>query len=101
MLVTVSIAQTGETELYRDLKKNEKRLDSVYGKLKNKLTDINKKSLTKSQNDWFKFRDSNCNFKSLKESEGGVFANKLYIDCQIQATELRITELTDLLVNGF
>jgi uncharacterized protein YecT (DUF1311 family) len=101
MLVSFSNAQTGETELYQDLEKTEKKLDSVFVKLKINLTDINKKSLTKSQNDWLKFRDSNCNFKSLKESEGGVIANKLYIDCQIQTTEIRIKELTDLLVNGF
>jgi uncharacterized protein YecT (DUF1311 family) len=101
MLVTISIAQTGENKLYQELQKTEKKLDSVYIKLKNNMTDINKHSLTKSQNDWLKFRNSNCNFKSLKESEGGVIADKLYIYCQIEATEIRIKELTGMLINGF
>ena len=97
----ISIAQTGETELYTELQNAEKKLDTVYGKLKKSLSDIDKNSLEKSQYDWVKFRDSNCNFKSLKESEGGVIANKLYIDCQIQTTEIRIKELTELLSDGF
>jgi len=99
--VQFSISQTGETELYKELQKVEKKLDSVYGKLKNSLSNINKKTLANSQDDWLKFRDSNCNFKSLKESEGGVIANKQYIDYQTQTTEIRIKELTELLVNGF
>jgi uncharacterized protein YecT (DUF1311 family) len=101
IFVQFAISQTGETELYKELQKAEKKLDSVYDKLKISLSDINKKTLANSQNDWLKFRDSNCNFKSLKESEGGVIANKQYIDCQIQTTEIRIKELTELLVNGF
>lgn len=98
---TISFAQTGETELYQDLQKTEKRLNVVYEKIKDKLLEIDKNALEKSQNDWLKFRDSNCNFKSQKESEGGVIANKLYIDCKIQITEIRIKELTELLVDGF
>ena len=97
----ISIAQTGETKLYTELQKTEKKLDRVYVELKQSLSDIDKNSLKKSQDDWVKFRDSNCNFKSLKESEGGVIANKLYIDCQIQTTEIRIKELTELLSDGF
>ena len=101
IFVQISISQTGETELYKDLQKAEKKLDNIYEKLKNNLSDINKKTLVNAQNDWLKFRDSNCNFKSLKESESGVIANKKYIDCQIQTTEIRIKELTELLVDGF
>src|SRR5690606_41967263 len=98
--VQISIAQTGETELYAELQRAEKKLDTIYGKLKKSISDIDKNSLVKSQNYWIKFRYSNCNFKSLKESEGGVIANKLYIDCLIQTTEIRIKELTELLTDG-
>lgn len=101
MFTQISIAQTGETELYNELHKVEKQLDIIYEKLKNSLSDVNKKTLVNSQINWLKFRDSNCNFKSLKESEGGVIANKQYIDCQIQSTEIRIKELTELLTEGF
>ncbi len=101
IFTTISFAQTGESELYQELHKTEKRLNTVYEKLKNNLSDIDKKALEKSQNDWLKFRDSNCNFKSQKESEGGVIANKFYIDCKIYTTEIRIKELTELLVDGF
>jgi uncharacterized protein YecT (DUF1311 family) len=99
--VQISIAQTGETQLYNELQKAEKKLDTVFKKLNNTLSDIDKKALTNSQNSWLKFRDSNCNFKSLKESEGGVIANKQYIDCQIQTTEIRTKELYELLTKGF
>tara|TARA_R110000850_G_scaffold203228_1_gene329524 strand:- start:143620 stop:143961 length:342 start_codon:yes stop_codon:yes gene_type:complete len=96
---TISVAQTGETELYQKLEKTEARLKTVYEKLEKNLTGTNKQALMKSQNDWLKFRDSNCNFKSQKESEEGVIANKFYIECKIQTTEIRIKELTDLWVN--
>lgn len=100
MLAPISASQTGETELYQELQRTEKKLKTVYENLEKVLADIDKKSLAKSQNDWLKFRDSNCNFKSQKESVGGVIANKFYIDCKIQTTEIRINELTDL-INGF
>lgn len=101
MSVTNFIAQTGETELYKDLQKAEKKLNTIYEKLENSLSDNKKKALINSQNDWLSFRDSNCNLKSLKESEGGVIANKLYIDCQIKTTEIRVKELSELKKNGF
>jgi len=101
ILVTYSIAQTGETEFYKELDKSEIELNIVYNKLKDSLNEIDKKALIVSQNDWLKFKNSNCNFRSLKESEGGVIANKMFIDCKIQSTKLRIMELKDLLENGF
>ena len=101
ILVTNSIAQTGETELYQELEKTEKELNFIYNKLTDSLNSIDKKALLISQKDWIKFNESNCNFRSLKESEGGVIANKMFIDCKIQSTKLRITELKNLLENGF
>ena len=96
-----SYAQTGETELYNQLEQTEKKLDTVFKKLRSKLSEIDQKALDSSQTDWINFRNSNCNFRSLKESEGGVIANKMFIDCKIETTKLRIKELTDLLINGF
>ena len=101
ILVTNSFAQTGETELHQELEKTEKELNFIYTKLIDSLKDIDKKALIISQKDWLKFKESNCNFRSLKKSEGGVIANKMFIDCKIQSTKLRITELKDLLENDF
>ena len=101
ILVTNSFAQTGETELYQELEKTEKELNLIYNKLIDSLNNIDKKALIISQKDWINFKESNCNFRSLKESEGGVIANKMFIDCKTQSTKLRIKEFKDLLENGF
>ena len=101
LIFSTVLSQTGEIELYTELQKAEKRLDSIYLSLEKNLSEVEKNNLKKAQYLWYKFRDSNCNFKSLKTSEGGVITNKMFIDCQIQATDIRIRELNDILLSGF
>ena len=101
LIGTISNAQTGETELSQELEKKESDLNTLLLNLKNTLSSDDQKALESSQADWIKFRESNCSFKSKKESEGGVLANKLFIDCKIEATELRTKELKKLLISGF
>ena len=91
---------TGETELHLAYEKTDKQLNLVYNKLKAKLGKKDQANLIASQRDWIKFRDSNCNFRSYPEGEGGVIANKMYTDCLMQATIIRTKELKDL-INGF
>ncbi len=86
-------AQTGEDDLYREYKKADKELSTVYNSLKNKLGSADKKVLIESQEAWLKFRDSNCSFFSREKSDGGVLANKMKIDCLIQVTQQRTQEL--------
>jgi uncharacterized protein YecT (DUF1311 family) len=86
-------AQTGETELYAELEKAEKELNDVYNKLINKLTKLDKEAFVKSQTDWIKFKESNCIFLSKEKSEGGVIANKMKIDCEIEMNKKRKEEI--------
>jgi uncharacterized protein YecT (DUF1311 family) len=95
-----SFAQTGEDELYQEYQKANKELNIVYNKLKNKLKPIDKTALINSQKAWLKFRDLNCKFTSQEDSQGGVIANKMKIDCITLSTLERIKELKSL-INDF
>jgi uncharacterized protein YecT (DUF1311 family) len=101
IFVRYSDAQTGETELYELYERTDKELSDVYNKLKKKLNKADRLALIKAQRDWIKYRDSNCNFQSQKESEGGVISNKRYINCQTYTTTQRIVELRGILKEGF
>ncbi len=92
-----SFSQTGEEELYAEYKKADKELNIVYNKLKSKLELTDKTALVNAQKAWISFRDLNCKFISKEESEGGVIANKMKIDCLRQSTLERIKELKELL----
>ena len=99
--VTISKAQNGESELYQELEKAEADLIAVMIKLRKNLSSADQNALHNSQMDWKNFRESNCTLKSKRESEGGVIANKIFIDCKLIMTEKRLQELNDLLINGF
>ncbi len=95
-----NVDYTGETELYKAYEKADKELNKVYNQLKKKLNPKDQTNLVTCQKDWIKFRDSNCKFKSYSDNEGGVIANKMYIDCRMQITIERTKELKELL-EGF
>ena len=91
-------AQTGEEQLYKQLKQSDKELTEVYNKLKAKLGNSkDKTALIESQKAWLKYREANCKFISREESEGGVIANKMKLDCMIQATKERISAINELM----
>jgi uncharacterized protein YecT (DUF1311 family) len=92
-------AQTGEDELFEEYRKADKELNIVYNKLKLKLNITDKTALINAQKAWLKFRDLNCKFTSKEDSEGGVIANKMKIDCLTQSTHERINELKNLITN--
>lgn len=95
-----SFCQTGEDELNAENAKADKELNIVYNKLKKKLEPIDKTALINAQKAWLKFRDLNCKFTSQEDSQGGVIANKMKIDCITQSTLERIKELKSL-INDF
>ena len=88
---------TGEEELYIEYKKADKDLNLAYNKLKKKLDVTDKKALVNAQKAWLKYRDLDCIFTSKEDSEGGVIANKMKIDCLTQTTLKRTKQLKDLL----
>jgi uncharacterized protein YecT (DUF1311 family) len=89
----LSFSQTGEEQLYAEYRKAEKELETVYKKLESKLKASDQKELKEAQVAWEKYRDLNCKFISRENSEGGVIANKMKIDCLTESTRERITEL--------
>lgn len=93
------LAQTGEPELHHQLKRADKELNAVFETLKNKLGPGDKAALLKSQKDWLQFRTSNTEFKSMKDSRGGVVANKMKISYEIEMTEERTKEIKSLMDN--
>ena len=92
-------AQTGESELHYQLKRADKELNAVFEKLKSKLGPDDRSALLKSQKDWLQFRTSNAEFKSMKDSRGGVIANKMKTSYEIEMTEERTKEIKSLIDN--
>lgn len=88
---------TGEGELYDEFRIADKQLNVVYNKLKNKLDITDKTALINAQKAYLKFRELNCKFTSKEDSESGVIANKMKIDCLTQSTLERTKELKDLI----
>jgi uncharacterized protein YecT (DUF1311 family) len=80
---------TGETDLYDELKKIDKELNKIYKKTLRTLPIDNRKILKVQQRNWIKERDVKCN----NNPEGGVYENKIRLDCLIQETIKRTTEL--------
>jgi uncharacterized protein YecT (DUF1311 family) len=82
---------TGETELYQELEKVDYELNLVCKQTLKKLSPYNRRSLVSSQRKWMKHRDITCK----NNSEGGVYENKIRLDCLIQTTRTRTTELAN------
>ncbi len=97
---TSTIAQTGETEAYKEYRKVDKELNLIYIQLKNKLDSIDRITLVKSQKAWIQYRDADCSFMS-QGSSGGVIANKMMIACKIRMIRARTKQLTNMLKEGF
>lgn len=83
------IDATGETDLYNELKKVDNELSITYKQALRNLTGDKRKVLKEQQRKWIKDRDKKCN----NNQEGGVYENKLRLDCLIQETIRRRTEL--------
>jgi len=80
---------TGETALYKELEKADKELNLKYKQTLKKLSIDKRKTLLNEQRKWIKERDLKCK----NDKEGGVYENKLRIDCLIQETTKRTKQL--------
>lgn len=89
------IDATGETFLYNELKKVDKELNTTYKQTLRALSIDNRKILKVQQKNWIKDRDAKCN----NNQEGGAYENKLRLDCLIQETIKRRTELKNWKTN--
>ncbi len=76
--------QTGEKELYNELKKVDKKLNNVYVNIKKNISKNEKTLLIEKQRIWIMVRDQKCN-NCLKE-KNNIISNKIKMDCFIQAT---------------
>jgi len=88
-----AFGQTGETELYAELKTVDTELNVACRQLKTKLSASGKAAFDTAQKDWLKFRESNCVFISRSATEGGVLSNKMKISCAIEMTWKRIQRI--------
>lgn len=72
--------------------RHDSDLNSVYKKIRSKLTNDEKLLLKKAQVLWLSFRDASCDFEA-SSVDGGTAYQAVYIDCQSRLTESRIAEL--------
>jgi uncharacterized protein YecT (DUF1311 family) len=79
-------------EAYKNYKKADLELNKVYKKLLNGLDKKEKEMLIKTQKDWLKFRDSNCEFEA-EENEGGSIQLMVWAMCLEEKAKLRIKDL--------
>jgi uncharacterized protein YecT (DUF1311 family) len=77
-------------------KKADAELNSVYKQLMAISDKKDKSLLIKTQKDWIKFRDSNCEFVS-SEVEGGTIHTSVQIGCLEEMTKARVKDLKVIL----
>lgn len=94
---SIGTSASGEDGLYSEYQKSDLELNIVYNQLREKLGKTDKEALVNAQKAWSQFRDLNCKFTNKEESEGGVMANKMKIDCLTQATRERTKQLKELM----
>jgi len=83
------------------LDKTDKKMNSIYQRILSVSLQSDKdsknqwgyvKAIKSSQQDWIKFRDDECNFRTVS-FEGGDIRGRLYRECQIELTRSRINNL--------
>lgn len=78
--------------LAAELSSADKELNATYSKLRSPLGKDEKELLTKAQKLWVSLRDTDCEFEA-KSHKGGTGAQSVYLQCQIDRTKYRTTEL--------
>jgi uncharacterized protein YecT (DUF1311 family) len=80
----------------KEYKKADAELNSVYKQLMSKLADEgHKAALRTAQQDWIKYRDSNCEFEAYL-NRGGTIYPVVYTGCLSAMTMTRTKELREL-----
>lgn len=80
--------------LAKELEKEDKRLNVVYGKLVKKLDKVGQTKLRNAQRAWIAFRDAECEYSS-DEMRGGTFEVVLLSSCHVSMTKERADQLQD------
>lgn len=105
--MTITFAQSGtdkdqttmNIDSYEEFQKVDKELNIVYQKVVKATDDAKQLSKLKAaQNNWIKFRDSDCNFVA-SVYEGGSMQPLVANKCMIDRTKSRIKELKEMLEN--
>ncbi len=79
----------------KEIKHQDKRLNSAYKALKKNLSKNRQKELLSAQRLWIKYRDANCNF--YNDPNGGTMHRLFALDCVMDTTHLRADELKSML----
>ena len=89
--VTMAMLNCGSKEL----KHQDKRLNSAYKALKKNLSKSRQKELLTAQRLWIKYRDANCGF--YNDPNGGTMHRLFAQECFMDATRSRADELKSML----
>ena len=89
--VTMTMLNCGSKEL----KHQDKRLNSAYKALKKNLSKSRQKELLTAQRLWIKYRDANCGF--YNDPNGGTMHRLFAQECFMDATRSRADELKSML----
>lgn len=80
----------------------DKMLNKYYKILMNKLSDVDKESLKRAQQNWIKFRDSERNLNDVLSKDdytgGGTMHSIICADYRLEITKKRVAELFDYLI---
>lgn len=87
---TVSMVQCTSAETARQ----DARLNKAYNGLMSKLSKTRKQELQTAQRLWIKYRDANCKF--YVDPNGGSIAQVKGVNCVMNETAKRATELENL-----
>ena len=79
----------------KEIKHQDKRLNSAYKALKKSLSKTRQKELLTAQRLWIKYRDANCGF--YNDPNGGTMHRLFAQECFMDATRSRADELKSML----
>ena len=79
----------------KEIKHQDKRLNSSYKALKKSLSKSRQKELLTAQRLWIKYRDANCGF--YNDPNGGTMHRLFAQECFMDATRSRADELKSML----
>ncbi|GEP55139.1 lysozyme inhibitor LprI family protein [Reyranella soli] len=75
-----------------DLRKSDQQLNTVYNKLRAKISDAGKAKLQTAQQSWLRFRDQECEFETMG-TVGGTIHSMIVAICLTRLTDQRIKDL--------
>jgi uncharacterized protein YecT (DUF1311 family) len=74
------------------LRQAEARMDALYAKVLARISDAGKENLQSAQETWLRFRDQECDFKTMG-TKGGSIHPVIVAECRRRLTDQRIKNL--------